>query len=110
MKEPQRELDWVAQRDGCVPSQVFQKLRREIQADIDVRNPLLTESQRAGQKIKFHLEAESDSYFIVHRNGAGIVSYLPFRLNGSAIEVLDKKGNPIISATLALNDEGRCLL
>ena len=91
-----------------MPYRIFKQLQGEVQADVDKRTSLITQVEKSNY-LGFVIDAK-DEYFVVHRNGASLMSLLQFRLHNSAIEVRDAENKLILSATLTLNDEGRCML
>lgn len=109
-------LDWVTARAQCATRRVFLELKDEIEADIEIRNGLLTPAHQSNL-IEFLVDPHvartqgGVDTFKVHRNGAGVFSMLKFECNDSSIKVLRTETKEVIAeASLRLNDEGQCRL
>lgn len=105
------DFDWVKAIADCHPFHVLQQLRVGVEADVKSRNETLTEYQRNDRRIGFRVESSNDpNLFFVQRNGANVMSALRFSCDDSKITVGDERNQPILAATLTLNDEKLCRL
>jgi len=111
MSEIPEELDWVAERDKCVAFHAFKQLQSDIEKDIVIRNKFVTDAQNQNH-VAFVLKPDEQDkdIFRVHRNGAGIHSVVLFKLDGERIVVQDDKNQTLATATLTIDDGGKCSL
>ncbi len=104
-----QNLDWVTARANCFTRRVFHDIRDEVEKDVSTRNALITDRQKA-DFVGFQIDPKDGASFVVHRNGAGLVSRVTFKCDESTIMVLDEAGKKLIEAKLTLNDTGECRL
>jgi len=101
------ELDWVAKRAACTVAQVFNELRTGIENDIATVNATR------------QLSAEDSFSADLLQNGMGVAIGRPRRvpnkrvlvaISGDSLAVRDEATPAEWSASVALNDQGRCIL
>src|SRR5689334_6923461 len=91
------EPNWVELLAECRLPQAFAKLQYEIQKDVEVRVAQITPRQKQDY-IGFTCETLGEDAFVVHRNGASIVSKVTFRLERTGIVARDAKDEIILTA------------
>jgi RNase P/RNase MRP subunit p29 len=107
--------DWVKERSQCSAGAVFERLKIEIENDVQVRNSLIPK----GHDYKFHFEVtDSRKDLIVSLHGKIFDKTTPRDINegisvhidGSAIIVRENDLKEKLRATLTLNENGECRL
>jgi len=96
------DFDWVSMRALYSSLTVFEKLKLQVQKDVEARNKYLAERRDA-----FHVKLDNNRFSIfVPTNPLrpGVV----FSVADETIFVKDGKGELMFKATLTLNDEGEC--
>ena|SRR5579862_2638719 len=96
-------VQWVVARRDCSPNAMFEKLRLEVEEDVKIRNGLRPKECHYGFRF-----ATSGSSFSAIREGNKLGKSIAFHLNDSVIAVKDDKGQTLFTATLTLDDEGKC--
>ena len=100
------EFNWVDARAACSLARVFQRLRLEIEADVEVRNS----KRSANPYYAFSVEATSGSILVKFNGKAIPSSSVMLKLGEKAISVHDGHNQLLIEATLTLSDAGQCRL
>ena len=99
------DFDWVTEYARCSIGALFEKLKLQLQEDVDKRQEL----RGSGPSYKFVLLHNSEKATVLIE-GNNVHESVVFRLSGRAIEVVDDEGNVRFTATPTLNDEGECRL
>ena len=103
------ELNWVEVQANCVLPKALAKLQYGVQKDVEARVAIITEQQRKNA-LGFSCEVLGPDSFEVHRSGAGLVSKVTFVLGETGIVVKDVMGIEILTASVSVKDDGRCVL
>jgi len=104
MEDGMPNFDWVTARASCSVVQVFEKLRLEVQADIEIRNTLRGDNS----EYQFRLVPDRTRFTVtIDRNSPDRRS-ITFQLTNKGIQVSDSGGKVFIDATLTLSDDGNC--
>jgi hypothetical protein len=103
-------FDWVTERARCSIATVFAKMHREIIVDVKKRNEALPK----GSSHQFEVRDEDAGFVVSHTIGGsnGFLREVIFSLDeeASAIVAAAYRGEEIFSATLTINNEGKCRL
>lgn len=100
-------LNWVKERFRCSLGEVFEKLKAEVKEDVAAREELRPRTPaREHYAFKF---TSTDRTFTALLEGNKLHKSVEFSLEDKAISVRTG-GHPILSATVTLNDEGRCVV
>jgi hypothetical protein len=99
-----RRFDWVSARSECSLASVYEKLKLEIQNDVETRNHLRPELPHYGFKF-----IGSSKSFTVLIEGNKLHKSVTFQLAGKIIEVQSEEA-VMFNASVGLNDEGECVL
>ncbi|MGB6722515.1 MAG: hypothetical protein WBE72_17085 [Terracidiphilus sp.] len=102
-----QELNWVEKRAACTVATVFNQLCDGIKADVEAINAAL----HLTEKNLFQADIHSDGTTII----VGQPNVVPRKrlyigTNGERIQVFQEWDKTKWSATIGLNDEGRCTL
>jgi hypothetical protein len=102
------DFDWVTALDSCALSVVFEKLKIQVEQDVDIRNAQLTKS---GASYWFKFSPNGDS-FIISTLGNSIPSSraVKFKLTAGSITVYGPDDKLMLEAVLTLCDDGNCRL
>jgi hypothetical protein len=100
MDKPTEDFDWVTARAHCSPVAVFEKLRLQVKADVQIRNKLLI-----NQRDAFSVIENGDSFSVIVPSNP--LPKITFSLVDVEI-VVDRKGRLLCEATLTLCDDGEC--
>jgi hypothetical protein len=101
------DFDWVTALSSCALSAVFEKLKIQVERDVDLRKAQLKES---GATYSFKFSPDGDS-FVVTTLGNNISGRaIKFRLTVTSIAVHGADDNLMLEATLTLSDDGNCRL
>jgi hypothetical protein len=100
------EFDWVTARSECSLVTIFERLKLQLQDDVDKRMALRGE---APFNYAFKLVIDGKGAAVV-LEGPGLYDSTLFRLTNKAIEIMDKDGKVKFAATPTLNDDGECRL
>jgi len=96
------EVDWVKAREACSTAEMFEKLKREVEKDVDERNKQLP----APADYAFKVVDKGDSLTVLREAQQASTSVV-FSLDGRHI-VVKQRDRVLFSATVTLNDEGEC--
>ena len=99
-----QQFDWVAARSACSIGVVFEKLREQVDADIEARQRQ-TEQDRH-YAFKFVSEGRMFAALV---EGHQIHDVISFVLQDDAIEVRHK-ARTLFTSMVGLNNEGRCIM
>jgi hypothetical protein len=97
------EFDWVTGLAQCTPGKMFERLKLQVSADVDLRQKLRPE--RAPYTFYFTEEGPTFSALL---EGNGIYQVVKFSLGEKEISISDENGKLIATVTTTLNDEGEC--
>ncbi|MGO8816323.1 MAG: hypothetical protein ACLQVG_16925 [Terriglobia bacterium] len=95
-----QDFNWVEARAHCFPAAVFEKLRLQVIADVEIRNKYL-----ADPRDQFAVVENGNAFSVIVRTNP--IPTVTFRLSGEKI-VVDRKGHLLCEASLTLNDDGEC--
>jgi hypothetical protein len=99
-------FDWVTARSECTLVGVFEKLRMQVNQDVDIRNAQLPAQHHYSFRFDSH-----GTMFTVSVEGNKINGSVRFSYNISRlIFVHDDKDRELIRAFVTLNNEGRCVV
>lgn len=102
-----KDFDWIAARCECSPNLVFEKLKAQVEKDVESREKTLT----AAQKVRFRFEfTAGHTDFSVIVSGNNIHGSIAFVLTETGIIVLNEERKSIFSADVTISDEGECKL
>ena len=103
MSEVLENFDWVKERYSCSAAAAFERLRMEVEQDINQRNALRPEMAHYGFKF-----VSSNTAFAVVREGNNLGMSVTFTCEGNVIFVKDANRTVILKATLTLGNDGVC--
>lgn len=99
-------FDWVAARGQCSVAVLFERLKTQIEKDVEGRKAL-----RSGPPFDFGFRHYIEENVIaVVLEGTQLNKSVSFRLKRNAIEVLDTDHNVVLIAKATLNNDGICRL
>lgn len=96
-------FDWVKELSSCSLPAVFERLKLEVETDMNARMAL----RREGDAYGFEMSRTADA-FTVFLNSNQRREAVKFTLKAKSIVVSDSSGDEMFEATLTLNDEGEC--
>lgn len=101
------DFDWVAARAAHSTALVFQKLRLQVEADVNKRNEIRTTNER--EKYQFRFVSENGTFSVFaegqledHEIGVS------FRRTQTGIDVCALSGKVLLSGAVTLSNEGEC--
>lgn len=97
-------LDWVRARYECSVGAMFREIQADAAKDVASRNEL---RDAVTKRHVFHYQADGDK-FVILRDDSGPCRV--FSLETDRITVQDRDRRELLSATVKLNGEGRCML
>ena len=97
------DFDWVKARHGCSPNLVFEKLKTQVEMDVNNRENTLTDAQRHRFRFEFMPGSTDFSVIVSGNNSHGKVK---FSLTETGIVVFDESGVRIFIADVTISDEG----
>lgn len=108
-----QEFDWVKKRHACSLGDVFERLRLEVQSDVNIRNELRDTTEPEGHRYYGFGFKSSSRSFTAFAQGTPEVTKLHksvlFTLEADHIAVTqDAAPHPLI-VRIGLNDEARCV-
>lgn len=95
---------WVNARHACSMSEMFERLKLSVQADVDLRNALRDEHKN----YKFNFVGSGSSFSVVREGNMISYKAVSFHCRGNTLVVTDYDDKVLLEATLTLNDEGEC--
>jgi hypothetical protein len=99
-------FDWVTARSKCSTSAVFERLKLQINEDVEKRNALI-----GGPPSPYIFRVISNGPIVtVLLEGHRLRASVMFRLQNEFISVSDDNDNLLFHAAVTLNDEGRCVV
>jgi predicted membrane GTPase involved in stress response len=99
-------LDWVTARHACSVEEVFERLKAEVQEDVKTREALRPRTEdHSHYAFRFRGGPRWFAAFMDGKNKRGV----QFKLEHPRI-VVTKADGSFQEATVALNNEGRCVL
>ncbi|MGA8143003.1 MAG: hypothetical protein WB987_03830 [Candidatus Acidiferrales bacterium] len=99
-------VDWVTARSKCSMGIIFEKLRKQVEEDVAIRQKIQQESANRYYAFKFS-DTGKDSFSVLVE-GNRIYGTVRFDWIDSAIHVSNRDGKQLLMATLTLNLEGEC--
>jgi hypothetical protein len=105
--EPSSNFPWVRARAECSVAEAFNRLRLQVQEDVDQRKALRTTSE--SEHLNFNMVSNGKA-FTVGRIEHNISKSMTFKITGRGIQVIDENDNPILEGVLTLGDDGQCRL
>lgn len=98
------ELNWVEKRAACSAVQVFKELQTGIECDVAAAN----KAETMPGPFMTTLTPDGNAFIVSmkHENGPRIV----FNFANDRIQVKDERRNLKVTASLTLNNSGRCVL
>ncbi len=98
---------WVSARAICSASQVFQQLYNEVIGDVEERNSIPS----GDSQVKFTVTTGKGNFSVVRQIYGSIPDSVNFAISrGGIITVQDDDNTFQFTATLTLNNEGKCRL
>ncbi len=88
------KFDWVKELSSCSLPSIFEKLKLEVEADMNTRMAL----RREGDAYGFEMTKTADA-FVVYLNSNHRREAVKFSLKGKSIEVSDSSGDLMFEAT-----------
>jgi hypothetical protein len=102
MNKEIEDFDWVKARAECSVREIFEKLRIQVNKDVDARKNLLPEGSHYG----FRFISENDK-FVALLEGNNIHKTLLFEHDRNSIKITtDHNREKVLVATLTLSAEG----
>ena len=99
------DFEWVTARANCSVNEVFEKLRAQVKADVDIRHNL----RPHGEMYAFRFISEGPQ-FIALVEGNKLHHAVIFTLKDGIITVSDDDDNVLFRANVTLNDDGKCVV
>ena len=101
------DLDWVNARYACSVEEVFERLKAEVREDVETREALRPRTEdHSHYAFRFRSGPRWFAAFMDGKNERGV----QFRLERPRIVVTKADGSLFQEATVALDNEGRCVL
>jgi hypothetical protein len=101
-------FDWISARSICTPAQVMQRLRLQIEDDVEKRKALMTPNEKA--KCDFSTTYEGRKLTVMVE-GEQLWGGVTFSLLPTGIAVHDMKSEDLLyEAKLTLSNDGDCKL
>jgi hypothetical protein len=100
------EFNWVQARAECSLPQVFKQLQIGVQSDVEQ----LKRTLPANSNVRLSVEVRAGRFSVVRTENGSIPDTVDFALVRDAITVTNDDGETLASATLTLDDSGRCRL
>jgi hypothetical protein len=102
-------FDWVTERHKCLPSNVLDKLRMQIEQDVEKRKELMSASERT--RLNFFIVDDGRQFIVKVEGQNHLYRAARFGLTPNGIVVHDPaSGKQLHEATLTLSDDGECRL
>ncbi|MGB2604357.1 MAG: hypothetical protein WBC78_12235 [Candidatus Sulfotelmatobacter sp.] len=101
------DFNWVKMRAECSLPAVFERLKAQLQQDVDERKTLLERGPEPHYGLKLVINGKNAAVVL---DGNGSQDSVLFRLADTAIEIIHRSGKVLCTATPTLNDEGQCRL
>jgi hypothetical protein len=102
-----RELNWVEVRSACTVAKVFNALRNEIAEDVEAANQVLSIPETSRYQVDVH--SDGSTIYVGRPNMLSRARVIIGVSNGR-IAVNEEWSGTKWSASIGLNDEGRCTL
>jgi hypothetical protein len=100
------DFSWVIARSKCSARDVFEKLRTQVEKDIDIRHDLKPQ----GQPYSFRFVSGGSDKFTASVDGNKLHHSVIFTLKDDAINVFDEDDHLLFRAEVTLNHEGNCVV
>jgi hypothetical protein len=103
------DFDWISARAACSVSQVFQRLRMQVEADVAKRNDIRTENEKSKYSFQFIAENGSFSVSLDGRFLEEIEIGVGFRRTSAGIDVYTPSDGQLrFSGEVTLSNDGLC--
>jgi|ERR1035441_230911 hypothetical protein len=102
------DFDWVKARSECSLAVIFERLKVQLQQDVETRQSL--RGPGPFYEYGFKLVIEGRSVAVVLEGARALHDSVLFRLTETAIEITDRNGQVTLSATPTVSDDGECRL
>jgi hypothetical protein len=104
--EKLRGSEWVKIRHKCTVGAIFERLRGEVESDVNARIEL-NAAEEISKRFEFKFDSTGDLFSAsVQRNE--FKGSVRFRIANGAIEALDRDDISIIKGTVNVSDDGIC--
>jgi hypothetical protein len=102
-------FDWVTARHECSLGKAFDKLRLDVEADVQTRLSLRERLPGfGGFHYGFEFSENASAFSVTVHGGNGRRQGVKFRLEDKHIAVLDEGGKELLQATVTLDNERQC--
>jgi hypothetical protein len=108
-KPAPENFDWVNARSKCTIQEIFKELEQGVRDDVEAAKSLI----RRHDELQFSVSKASSKRFSVNRIDDPIRSLgrsVDFTWSDNVITVHNQNDELLLTASLTLNNEGRCLL
>lgn len=102
------DFDWVIARADCSLTAIFERLKIQIEEDVDRRNSL--RGTRPPFMYGFRVVNEGNVVAVILEGQIVPARSITFRLGDNSIEVSDSTGKIHLTAVPTLSDDGKCRL
>jgi hypothetical protein len=96
-------FDWVTERAACSASKMFEKLRGQVEKDVQIRKAMCPQGLHYG----FTFISTTDTMFSVLVEGHHIHEAVIFKLERDTISAASNRA-PLFQATVTLSEDGEC--
>lgn len=105
-------FEWVHARSACSLVTVFEKLKLQVEADVETRNSLRRPEpayggQQPGFAYKFEVVGSAGNFKVI-LNSNTQAEAVTFKRGDKFIWVTDTNGDKMFEAFLTLSDDGEC--
>jgi hypothetical protein len=102
-------FNWVAARNACSISAVFDKLMLDVKSDIDQRQELRERHEGLGHLESFTFASNGSKFSAIAQNPKSRHSII-FSLRENRLVVSNEHDKELFVATVTLNNDKRCML
>jgi hypothetical protein len=95
---------WVEERANCSLSVIFERLKMDVQADVDAKNKIDGDNQFTKYRVGYGPQAIA----VTSGEPNLTIDSVSFHQTKTAIEVKDAKQIVLLTATPTLSDDGNC--
>jgi hypothetical protein len=97
-------FDWVRERAACSAAELFERLRMQVEKDVETRQLVRPKEASYG----FRVVDDTDSFSVLYDQDV-IHRVVRFKLEGEKI-IITRPRNNLMQAIPALGDDGECRL
>ena len=105
MSMPQ-EFNWVLERAKCTSSQAFQRLRSQVEADVETCNSLIPENDKGN--FWFSFISENDRFSVAIESPGGTTRRIKFSCTAVGVDVYDFTDRLVCRGFLTLSNDCVC--